>query len=38
MDIEMTAEPQDKSRHPDTPLLQLFKSYFSRNTAYPKSA
>jgi hypothetical protein len=36
MDIEKTADPEDESRHTDTPLLELFKSYFARNRAYPK--
>ncbi len=28
MNIERTAEAADKTNHPDTPLLRLFKSYF----------
>jgi hypothetical protein len=38
MDIEKTGDPSDKNRHPDTPLLRLFKSYFARNTVFPSSA
>lgn len=37
MDIERTADPEDKNRYADTPLLRLFKSYFSRNDCYPQS-
>lgn len=35
MDIEMSPDPNDRTRHPDTPLLQLFNSYFSRTTQFP---
>ena len=37
MDIEMTADAEDKTRYPDTPLLRLFKSYFARDTVFPSS-
>jgi endoglucanase len=37
MNIERTADPEDKTNHPDTPLLRLFKSYFAKDTAFPKS-
>ncbi|MCC6446512.1 MAG: cellulase family glycosylhydrolase [Armatimonadetes bacterium] len=35
MDIEKTADPADKNRYPDTPLLSLFKSYFARDRRFP---
>lgn len=35
MDIEMTADPEDRTRYPDTPLLNLFKSYFARCKVWP---
>jgi len=35
MDIEKTADPQDKNRYPDTPLLRLFRSYFARDRIFP---
>lgn len=38
MDIEMTPDPQDKTRHADTPMLRLFRGYFGRNTAFPARA
>jgi len=31
MNIERTADAADKVNHPDTPLLQLFKSYFAKD-------
>jgi endoglucanase len=35
MNIERTADPADKTNHPNTPLLRLFKGYFSKDTQYP---
>jgi aryl-phospho-beta-D-glucosidase BglC (GH1 family) len=35
MDIEMTADAEDRTRYPDTPLLRLFKSYFARCKNFP---
>jgi hypothetical protein len=37
MDIEMSADASDKTRHPDTPLLRLFRSYFAGNREFPTS-
>ncbi len=37
MNIERSADPADKTNHPDTPLLRLFKSYFAKDTEFPKS-
>jgi hypothetical protein len=37
MDIEMTADPNDKQRYPDTPLLGVFKSYFAKDRVFPSS-
>jgi len=34
MNIERTADASDKSNHPDTPLLRLFKIYFSKDTQF----
>jgi endoglucanase len=36
MDIEGSADHEDKARYPDAPQLQLFKSYFGRNRIYSK--
>lgn len=36
MDIEKSPDPADKERHADTPLLRLFKSYFARDTDFPR--
>jgi endoglucanase len=36
MDIEGIADPADKGRYPDTPQLQLFKTYFKRDDVFPK--
>jgi hypothetical protein len=36
MDIEMTADPDDKERHSDTLPLGLFQSYFAWDSAFPK--
>jgi hypothetical protein len=38
MDIEMTADPADKNRYPDTPLLRVFRSYFAGDTVFPGGA
>lgn len=35
MDIEGTADPNEKGRYPDTPQLRLFRSYFARDDTYP---
>ena len=37
MDLEMTADPEDRQRYPDTPLLQLFKEFFAKDTVWPGS-
>ena len=37
MNIERTADPADKENHADTPLLRLFKGYFSRDTRFPEA-
>ncbi|UCC68061.1 MAG: cellulase family glycosylhydrolase [Armatimonadota bacterium] len=37
MDIEMSPDPNDKIRHPDTPLLRLYKTYFARCEVYPQA-
>ncbi len=34
MNIERTADPTDKTNHPDTPLLRLFKSYFEKDKQF----
>jgi hypothetical protein len=34
MNIERTADPLDKQNHADTPLLQLFKSYFAKDKEF----
>ncbi len=31
MNIERTADPADKTNHPETPLLRLFKRYFAKD-------
>ena len=36
MDIEKKPEAADRERYEDTPLLRLFRSYFARDTAFPK--
>jgi hypothetical protein len=36
MNIERTADPSDKTNHPDTPLLRLFKRYFARDAQFYK--
>jgi hypothetical protein len=36
MNIERTADPEDQEDHPDAPLLQLFKGYFTKNEDFPK--
>ncbi|MCJ7750888.1 MAG: glycoside hydrolase family 5 protein [Armatimonadetes bacterium] len=36
MDIEGVADAADKERYPDTPQLQLFKTYFKRDDVFPK--
>lgn len=38
MDIEKTADPEDKKRYADTPLLQLFRPYFARDRVFPSTA
>jgi len=35
MDIEMTADPEDKTRYADTPMLRRFKSYFAKCAVFP---
>ena len=35
LEIEMTSDPKDLARYPDTPLLRVFKPYFARNTVFP---
>ncbi len=37
MDIEMSADPEDRTRHEDTPLLRLFKSYFAKCKVWPST-
>ena len=34
MDIEKTADAKDKTRHADTPLLRLFKSYYAKDRVF----
>lgn len=34
MNIERTADPADRSNHPDTPLLRLFKTYYSKDKRF----
>ena len=34
MDLEKSADPNDKKRHPDTVLLRMLRSCFSRNTMF----
>lgn len=34
MEIEMTSDPKDLTRYPDTPALRLFKEYFAKNTVW----
>lgn len=34
MNIERTADPTDKTNHPDTPLLRLFKRYFAKDKQF----
>jgi hypothetical protein len=34
MNIERTADPSDKTSRPDTPLLRLFKRYFSKDAQF----
>ncbi len=35
MNIERTADASDKSNHAETPLLDLFKKYFAKDTVFP---
>jgi len=35
MDIERSADPSNRQRHADTPMLRLFKPYFARDRAFP---
>jgi len=37
MDIEMTPDPEDKNRYPDTPMLRAFKSFFGKCDVFPSS-
>ncbi len=37
MDLEMTADPTDQQRYPDTTLLQLFQEFFAKDTVWPGS-
>jgi endoglucanase len=34
MNIERTADAADKTNHPDSPLLQLFKTYFAKDRVF----
>lgn len=34
MNIERTADPADKTNHPDAPLLRLFKTYFAKDKQF----
>lgn len=36
MDIEGVADAADKGRYPDTPQIQLFKTYFKRDDVFPE--
>jgi endoglucanase len=35
MDIEMNADPEDRNRYADTPLLRVFREYFGRDRVWP---